>query len=126
VLDDEYGPHVPKGCTPSLCRGVATINHNASSFTLNCEFYAMAQFSRFLSPGALKLRTTLLDKSGGSCISGTALTNPKDGSLVTVVHNFCAAPQNVAVLFADLHVEMVLPVGVSSIFYKPAARYDNN
>ena len=66
VLDENYGPHVPDACT--ICRGIVTLNA-LTSYALNCEYYGMGHFSKFLKDGARKLRSIVF--GGSSCVSGT-------------------------------------------------------
>ena len=129
MLNQNYGPHVPNACTN--CRGVVTLV-NETSYALNCEYYGMGHFSKFLKEGAFKLQNIFFGGSG--CVSGihpfnlpsmnelirsttgTALRNTDD-SIVAVVHNWCAQPQDVIVQLSDSYVETIFPVGLSTVYW---------
>ena len=79
--DQNNGPNVGGGCTN--CRGMVTVNTSNGTFTLNEDYYAWAQFSKFVQPGAVRIDSTDLLSSG---VPNVAFKNP-DGSLVLGVLN---------------------------------------
>jgi glucosylceramidase len=54
ALDEKNGPVVPNFGT-STCRGIVTINRQTGAFTCNLDYYALAHFSQFIRPGAVRV-----------------------------------------------------------------------
>jgi len=77
ALDTNNGPK-NGGC--SDCRGVVTVNNNGS-FTKEVEYYALGHMSKFVDPGARRVRSTLVND-----IINVAFRNP-DGTFVLVAFN---------------------------------------
>lgn len=80
------GPHLSTGGC-SNCQGLVTVADDGSGYTLELSYYLMAQFSKFMTPGA-----TVLDGSGSYMYSdGTGLesvaTLNNDGSRTVVMQN---------------------------------------
>jgi glucosylceramidase len=73
------GPRTPGGC--STCLGAVTIN-NSTSYTRNVAYYIIAQISKFVDPGALRVGTS----SSSATVISAGFRNP-DGSVALVVHN---------------------------------------
>lgn len=80
VLDENHGPHAG-GCDE--CKGVVTIDSGTGTISRNDEYYAFAHFSRFVLPGAVRV------KSGNTNagIHEVAFQNPDGGSVVLVAVN---------------------------------------
>lgn len=78
ALDDNDGP-TNGGCMN--CRGVVTI-HEDGTYTRNEEYYFIGHFSKFVKPGAKRIK---LESTHTSLIA-TAFINP-NGELVVVMHN---------------------------------------
>jgi glucosylceramidase len=80
VLDENHGPHAG-GC--GECKGVVTVDSVTGAISRNDEYYAFAHFSRFVLPGAARV------KSGNTNagIHEVAFQNPDDGSVVLVAVN---------------------------------------
>ncbi len=83
ALDENAGPHLG-GC--KNCRGVVTVDTRTGEVTRNVEYYALAHFSRFIRPGAVRVAAT----SGIAGLRTVALQNP-DGTIVLAVCNDGAA-----------------------------------
>lgn len=84
ALNRESGPNVAKasgGC--ATCRGTVTVDNSNGTFTLNEDYYAWAQFSRFVRPGAVRIASPNLESSD---LPNIAFRNP-DGSIALVVLN---------------------------------------
>jgi glucosylceramidase len=79
ALDEKYGPHLG-GCGD--CRGVVTIDSETGRISRNPEYYALAQASRFVRPGAWRIAAT--NEPGG--VETVAYANP-DGSRVLLAFN---------------------------------------
>ena len=79
ATDAGYGPRTPGGCTS--CLGAVTIN-NSSSYTRNVSYYIIAQFSKFVKSGAVRIASS----SANGSLPNVAFKNP-DGSIVLIVFN---------------------------------------
>jgi len=80
ALDQDHGPHLG-GC--GTCRGVVTINTGNGTITRNDEYWALAHFSRFVRPGAMRIASEgTLDG-----LHHVAFANTDDGSIVLVAVN---------------------------------------
>src|SRR3546814_8277181 len=55
ALDQNHGPH-RGGC--GTCRGVVTIDTRDGTIGRNDEYWALAHFSRFVHPGAVRIAST--------------------------------------------------------------------
>lgn len=78
ALDPQHGPHTG-GC--SDCRGVVTIDQATGAITRNVEYYVLGHASRFVLPGAYRVRTA----TQGGELKAAAFVNP-DGSRVAILH----------------------------------------
>ncbi|HUO71518.1 MAG TPA: glycoside hydrolase family 30 beta sandwich domain-containing protein [Solirubrobacteraceae bacterium] len=92
ALDPSGGPVVPPNSGCPGCAGLVTIDPGARATTYGSAFYELAQFGRFLLPGAHRIAATRLGhfESGGDGASpgihDVAFRN-RDGSDVLVVFN---------------------------------------
>jgi glucan endo-1,6-beta-glucosidase len=78
------GPHLSSGGC-SNCRGLVTIEDGA--YTFQPAYYMMAQFSKFMPPGAIVLNGTgSYTYSGGGGVQAVGSLNP-DGSRSVVIEN---------------------------------------
>ena len=75
--DPGFGPHTPGGCTQ--CKGAVTIN--GSTATKNVSFYIIAQASKFVPPGSVRLGSTASTQS-----PNVAFRTP-EGKIVLIVLN---------------------------------------
>ena len=105
-LDQNGGPS-NNGCPD--CRGMVTIDNSESAekpkVSFNAEFYAIAQVSRFLQPGAFRLDSSDTREAG---IVNAIFENP-DKSWVAIVWNRHNEPRRVRLDFAggnDLELEL--------------------
>jgi glucosylceramidase len=82
--DNAYGPHLSTGgCTN--CRGLVETSNGG--YTLNVDYYVLAQFSKFIPQGATVLSGTGSYSYGdGTGIQSVATKNP-DGSRTVVIWN---------------------------------------
>ncbi|MDX9905665.1 MAG: glycoside hydrolase family 30 beta sandwich domain-containing protein [Bacteroidales bacterium] len=85
ALNQANGPQ-NNGC--SDCRGVITINSNNGMVVKNEEYYALAHFSKFVRPGAVRVSITIPQLLANMGI--VSFLNP-DGSKVLVACNHSAA-----------------------------------
>ncbi|MDP4162184.1 MAG: glycoside hydrolase family 30 beta sandwich domain-containing protein [Bacillota bacterium] len=80
ALDEENGPSVP-GFGLSTCRGVVTIEQKTKTLTYTLDYYALAHFSKFVQPKAVRIAS-----SSDEVIRSVAFKNT-DGSIVTILFN---------------------------------------
>jgi glucosylceramidase len=80
----QNGPHLSTGGC-ATCQGLVTINNGG--YTLNTAYYMMAQFSKFMPPGAIVLNGSgSYTYSGSGGIQSVASLNP-DGTRTVVIEN---------------------------------------
>ena len=80
VLDTDHNPHAG-GC--GTCRGLVTFDAKAINATYTGDYYALAQASKFVRPGATRIGSTSL---GRESLESVAFQNT-DGSIVLLVLN---------------------------------------
>lgn len=80
ALDEHDGPHTG-GC--GNCRGVVTIDSRTGAVTRNVDYFALAQASRFVRPGAHRIASST-DVNG---LQSVAFQNADDASKVLIVLN---------------------------------------
>ena len=82
--DDQDGPHLSSGGCAN-CRGLVTIANGG--YTFNPAYYMMAQFSKFMPPGAVVLSGSgSYTYSDGGGVQSVASLNP-DGTRTVVIEN---------------------------------------
>lgn len=101
ALDENDGPHLG-GCKD--CRGVVTIDSRSGEVTRNVEYYALAHASRFVLPGARRVKSS----EGAGELSNVAFRN-RDGSLALIVANGAQAAQTFSVRIAGQSFRYTLP-----------------
>jgi glucosylceramidase len=102
ALDENHGPHYG-GC--DACKGMITIDSTTGAVSRNDEYYAIAHFSRFLLPGALRVNSTATDKG----LDNVAFQNVIDGTLVLVMVNSNVEPRRVSVAEGKTRFEYAMP-----------------
>ncbi|WP_460876014.1 glycoside hydrolase family 30 protein [Rhodanobacter koreensis] len=102
ALDEHYGPHFG-GC--ASCKGMITIDSLTGEVNRNDEYYAFAHFSRFILPGAVRVRST----ATGDGIDNVAFQNATDGSVVLVMVNSKADTHRVSVMQDKISFQYTLP-----------------
>ncbi|MFC5435157.1 glycoside hydrolase family 30 beta sandwich domain-containing protein [Rhodanobacter umsongensis] len=114
ALDENHGPHAG-GC--DLCKGVVTIDSVTGAISRNDEYYAFAHFSRFVLPGAVRV------KSGNTNagIHEVAFQNPDDGSVVLVAVNGDTQANRLSVKQGSLRFQYDLPASSVATFVWAAA-----
>lgn len=110
VLDENHGPHFG-GC--AACKGVVTIDSHTGEVSRNDEYYALAHFSRFVLPGAVRVESTATEKSG---IDNVAFTNANDGSVVLVMVNSNTDARHVRIAEDHTQFEYTMPAGSVATF----------
>ncbi len=115
ALDENHGPHAG-GCDE--CKGVVTIDSATGTISRNDEYYAFAHFSRFVLPGAVRV------KSGNTNagIHEVAFQNPHDGSVVLVAVNGNTTSNRLSVRQGSLRFQYELPASsVATFVWSPSA-----
>ena len=84
AADPNNGPHTPNGGCP-VCTGAITID--GDKVTRNVAYYTIAQFSKFVPPGSVRIESNTLDT-----LPNVAFRTP-DGKKVLVVSNLTDTPQ---------------------------------
>ncbi|GLQ88292.1 glycoside hydrolase family 30 protein [Dyella flagellata] len=102
ALDEQHGPHFG-GC--DACKGVVTINSHTGEVGRNDEYYALAHFSRFVLPGAVRVESTMTDKG----FNNVAFQNATDGSIVLVIVNSNASEHPVSIAQGQTRFEYTMP-----------------
>jgi glucosylceramidase len=104
ALDENHGPHFG-GC--AACKGVITIDSQTGAVSRNDEYYALAHFSEFLLPGALRVASTDIDAESG--VANVAFQNASDGSIVLVMVNSKTHERTVSVSEGPIRFEYAMP-----------------
>ncbi len=112
ALDEHDGPHTG-GCTN--CRGVVTINSTTGAVTRNVEYYALAQASKFVRPGAYRIASA----SGLAGLSSVAFQNSDDQSLAVLVLNGGAESATFALQWGQKSLQYTLPASSLVTFTWP-------
>ncbi len=102
ALDEQYGPHFG-GC--DTCKGIVTIDSRTGEVSRNDEYYAFAHYSRFVLPGAVRVRST----DTGNDIKNVAFQNASGGSAVLVLINGGTEAHRVSVQQGGIHFGYTLP-----------------
>ncbi|MHB1056325.1 MAG: glycoside hydrolase family 30 protein [Rhodanobacter sp.] len=112
ALDENHGPHAG-GCDE--CKGVVTIDSATGAISRNDEYYAFAHFSRFVLPGAARV------KSGNTNagIHEVAFQNPDDGSVVLVAVNGNAQVNRLSVKQGAIRFRYDMPANSVATFVWP-------
>ncbi len=102
ALDEKYGPH-SGGC--DTCKGLVIIDSRTGAVSRNDEYYAFAHFSRFVLPGALRVRST----DTGKGLVNVAFQNAANGSVVLVAVNSNPEARVISVTQDATHFRYALP-----------------
>jgi len=114
ALDEQHGPHFG-GC--DACKGVVIIDSRTGEVSRNDEYYAFAHFSRFVLPGAVRVRSSDTDQG----IDNVAFQNASGGSVVLVMVNSNAQARRVSVMQDRTRFEYTLPAqSVATFEWNPA------
>jgi glucosylceramidase len=113
VLDENHGPHAG-GCDE--CKGVVTIDSATGAISRNDEYYAFGHFSRFVLPGAVRVKS---DNTNAG-IHEIAFRNPDDGSVVLVAVNDNTQTNRLSVRQGALRFQYDLPASSVATFVWPS------
>jgi glucosylceramidase len=113
ALDEQHGPHLG-GC--DACKGVVTIDSHTGEVSRNDEYYAIAHFSRFVLPGAVRVGSNATNKG----LDNVAFQNAPDGSVVLVMVNSNTQPRLVVVKQDETRFQYTLPAqSVATFVWDP-------
>jgi glucosylceramidase len=118
ILDQQGGPNVSN----NWCDAGVLINTSAKTFSFTPVYYCMAQFSKYVHTGAVRIGATA---SGNPTPDVMAFKNP-DSSIVVIAHNAGSTAYNARVVVGTNQVEYAstamsiddltwYPVGVSVV-----------
>jgi O-glycosyl hydrolase len=93
ALDPNKGPLNADTNGIGICRGLVTIDPKTGGVTYNADYYALAQVSRFVKPGAHRIYSNTF---GAGSVEDVAFQNP-DGSKVVVAYNDGSAAKTISV-----------------------------
>ena len=114
ALDEQHGPHAG-GC--DACKGVVTIDANTGAVSRNDEYYAFAHFSRFVLPGAARVRSS----AAADGMDNVAFQNEHGGAVVLVVVNGNEQKHRVSVRQGVTRFQYDLPGHSVATFVWPPA-----
>jgi len=106
AADASYGPHTSGGC--STCEGALTIN--GSAISRNVSYYIIAQASKFVRPGAVRIASNI----SGS-IQNVAFKN-SDGTKVLIASNSGTTSNTFKVKWGSQSFSYTLPAGAVATF----------
>ncbi|MDQ0062197.1 S-layer homology domain-containing protein [Paenibacillus harenae] len=109
ALDENHGPRVG-GCTD--CRGIVTIDTGTDEITYNEEFYAFGHASKFIRPGAYRIKSNTF---GSGSIENAAFLNP-DGSKALLALNSSNGAKPFKVRWGSESFTYTLPAGAVATF----------
>ncbi|SEH57085.1 MULTISPECIES: discoidin domain-containing protein [unclassified Leifsonia] len=93
-------------------RGVVTIDPKTQSVTYNPDYYALAQVSKFVKPGAHRISSNTF---GAGSINDVAFQNP-DGSKVVVAYNDSTQTKTFSVADGTESFDYTLNAGAAATF----------
>lgn len=102
ALDEKGGPH-KGGC--GNCRGVVTIDSKTGAYTRNVEYYVLGHASRFVRPGAYRIKS----ESADTTLANVAFLNPDGYTKVLLVLNMSKEPRVFAVRSGGRSFRYTLP-----------------
>jgi len=112
ALDPEKGPLNSDTNGIGICRGLVTIDPKTGGVTYNADYYALAQVSRFVKPGAHRIYT---NSFGEGSLKNVAFQNP-DGSKVLVAYNDSDAVKTFSVADGTQSFDYTLGAGDAVTF----------
>ena len=93
-------------------RGLVTIDPTTGAVTYNPDYYALAQVSRFVQPGARRIYSNTF---GAGSVDDVAFQNP-DGSKVLVAYNDSNSAQTISVADRTQSFNYTLNAGAAATF----------
>ena len=106
AADPQQNPHTPGGCTE--CLGAITLAGN--TVTRNVAYYTVAQSSKFVRPGSVRIGST-----SEGVLPNVAYRTPSGGHVVVVV-NDQATPQTFGLRYQGQTAQATLPAGAVATY----------
>ncbi len=106
AADAGFGPHTPGGC--STCKGALTIN--GSAVTRNVGYYIIAQASKFVPAGSVRIASSLAAQ-----LPNVAFLTPS-GKKVLIVMNANSSGSAFNIRFNGKWVSSILPAGAAATY----------
>lgn len=133
ALDQDRGPKIGNGCkgyagpwVGQQCIAPVTVNTTTHTYALTSDYWALAQFSKFIQLGATRIASTDPSSCPTSAISGwfcgledVAFENP-DGSQVIVATTHKGSPQTATITENGQKFSYTIPNGATVTFVIPA------
>jgi glucosylceramidase len=133
ALDQHGGPKIGSGCQGEVppsqgqqCIAPVTIDTTTHTYSLTSDYWALAQFSRFIRLGARRIDATTPNSCPDTPASGydcgpedVAFRNP-DGSQVLVVTSNDGRPHTISVNEGGRQFSDTIPDGATATFVWPA------
>lgn len=123
ALDPHGGPVQPPNYGCGRCRGLVTIGENKRHVTFRTDYYQLAQISKFVEPGALRVASNNLLRyfdhgshyGAGPGLDDVAFRNP-DGSLILDAYNNTPARYRFAISWQGRYLPAQLPPHATATF----------
>ncbi|MEK3885510.1 S-layer homology domain-containing protein [Paenibacillus sp. PL2-23] len=109
ALDENHGPYIG-GCED--CRGVVTVDRTANEVLYNEEYYAFGHASKFVSTGAVRIKSNTF---GNGSIETVAFKNP-DNSKVLIALNSSKEARSFKVRWGSQSFTTSLPAGAVATY----------
>ncbi|MER5431868.1 discoidin domain-containing protein [Streptomyces sp. NPDC002588] len=112
ALDPAMGPLNSDTNGIGECRGLVTIDPASGDVTYNPDYYALAQVTKFVKPGAHRIYSNTF---GAGSVNDVAFQNP-DGSKVLVAYNDSKAAKTISVADGTQSFNYTLNAGNAATF----------
>ncbi len=113
ILDQQGGPNV----SSNWCDAGILINTATKTYQFRPIYYAMAQYSKYVKPGAVRIGCT---STGSQTPELMAFKNP-DSTIVVIAHNGANASYNGRVVIGSNQVEYATtPLSIDDFCWTPA------
>jgi glucosylceramidase len=128
ALDQNYGPKIGNGCqgitgphAGQPCMAPVIVDTTSHTYHLTSDYWALAQFSKFIHLGARRIASTTPNTCSDSLLplpcglQDVAFINP-DGSQVLVATTDAGQAQTLTVTEGDAHFSYTVPDGATVTF----------
>jgi glucosylceramidase len=109
AADPQFGPHTADGGCP-VCEGAITLDGN--SVQRNLAYYTIAQASKFVRPGSVRIASSPSDPNGLADVAFRAA----NGHFALIVANSSDTAQSFAIVFHGLEADETLPAGAAATY----------
>jgi glucosylceramidase len=109
AADPQFGPHTSNGGCP-VCEGAITLD--GSTVQRNLAYYTIAQASKFVRPGSVRVASSPSDPDGLADVAFRAL----NGHYALIVANSSVEAQSFAIVFHGQEADESLPPGAAATY----------